>query len=99
MRSFRKSVPVVDGALGFWSASNVAPMMTSSDFETSPDTAQRWLANFRPKDNSACWRGTRTVRVCCRLLLKRMFSPMNRNGGLKRSWLGNVVAKIFMNEK
>jgi len=65
LRLLRQAIPVVDGALGYWSASNVAPMMTSSDFETRAEAAQRWLANFRPKDNWNCepWSAARTVRA------------------------------------
>jgi hypothetical protein len=63
LRLLRQAVPVVDGALGYWSASNVAQMMTSSDFETRAEAAQRWLANFRPKDNCERWRAARTVRA------------------------------------
>ena len=48
----RQSVPVVEGALGFWSSSNTAPMMTPLDFETSAENAQRWLAGLRPKNTS-----------------------------------------------
>jgi len=60
----RQSVHVVEGALGFWSSSNTAPMMTPLDFETSAENAQRWLAGLRPKNTSGGW-SAGLVASCC----------------------------------
>jgi hypothetical protein len=35
--------------------------MTASDFETSVEGAQRWLANFRPENISGSWHAAQVV--------------------------------------
>lgn len=60
----RQSVPAVKGALGFWSSSNTAPMMTPLDFETSAESGQRWLQGLRPKNTSGGW-SAGLVASCC----------------------------------
>jgi hypothetical protein len=57
-------VPGVEGALGYWSAANVAPVMTAADFETSAEAAQRWLASCSLQDTSGSWRAALTVGGC-----------------------------------